>query len=87
MPGVDPWAIRATVTKNGEVAAEGRIAEEPAATAAVVRSFLGDHGAALAPGDRIIAGSMVAPVAVGARRRARASRSAPSAPCASASAR
>jgi len=65
VPGVDPWAVRVTVTKNGEVAAEGRLAEEPAATAAVVRSFLDDHGAALAPGDRIIAGSMVAPVAVG----------------------
>jgi 2-keto-4-pentenoate hydratase len=65
VPGVDPWAIRATVTKNGDIAAEGRIAEEPAATVAVVRSFLGDHGATLAPGDRIIAGSMVAPVAVG----------------------
>jgi len=65
VPGVDPWAVRATVTKNGDVVAEGRIAEEPAATAAVVRSFLDDHGTALASGDRIIAGSMVAPVAVG----------------------
>ncbi len=65
VPGVDPWAVRATVTKNGDVVAEGRLAEEPAATAAVVRSFLDDHGAALASGDRIIAGSMVAPVAVG----------------------
>jgi 2-keto-4-pentenoate hydratase len=65
VPDVDPWAIHAVVTKNGEAAAEGRIAEEPAATAAVVRSFLGDHGAALAPGDRVIAGSMVAPLAVG----------------------
>jgi 2-keto-4-pentenoate hydratase len=65
VPGVDPWAVRATVTKNGEMAAEGRIAEEPAATVAFVRSFLDDHGAALAPGDRIIAGSMVAPLAVG----------------------
>ena len=65
VPGVDPGAIHAVVTKNGAVAAEGRIAEEPAATVAVVRSFLGDHGEALAPGDRIIAGSMVAPLAVG----------------------
>ena len=44
VPGVDPWAVRAVVTKNGEVAAEGRIAEEPAATAAVVRSFLTTTG-------------------------------------------
>ena len=65
VPGVDPWEVRAVVTKNGAVVAEGRITEEPAATVAVVRSFLDDHGAALAPGDRIIAGSMVAPVAVG----------------------
>jgi len=64
VPGVDPWAIRATVTKNGEVAAEGRLAEGPAGKGGVVRSFPDGHGAALAPGDRIIAGSMVAPVAV-----------------------
>ena len=64
VPGVDPWAVRVTVAKNGEVAAEGRLAEEPATTVAVVRSFLAAHGSALAPGDRIIAGSMVAPLAV-----------------------
>ena len=64
VPGVDPWAVRVTVTKNGAVAAEGRLTEEPATTAAVVRSFLDTHGSVLTPGDRIIAGSMVAPVAV-----------------------
>jgi len=64
VPGVDPWAVLVTVTKNGDIAAEGALTEEPATTAAVVRSFLDAHGATLAPGDRIIAGSMVAPVAV-----------------------
>jgi len=46
------------------VLAEGRITEDPAQTVAFVRSFLAAHGAALEPGDRIIAGSVVAPVAV-----------------------
>ena len=44
--------------------AEGRLEEEPATTVAFVRRFLAAHGAALEPGHRIIAGSMVAPVAV-----------------------
>jgi 2-oxo-hept-3-ene-1,7-dioate hydratase len=64
VPGVDPWATRVTVTKANEVVAEGRLEEEPAMTVAFVRRFLADHGAALEPGHRIIAGSMVAPVAV-----------------------
>ena len=46
------------------VVAAGRISEDPAATTAFVRSYLATHGAELAVGDRIIAGSMVAPVAV-----------------------
>jgi 2-keto-4-pentenoate hydratase len=66
VPGVDPWAVHVTVRKNGETAAEGRLVEEPATTAAFVRSFLAAHGAALQEGDRIIAGSMVAPLAVAA---------------------
>ena len=64
VPGVDPWAMVATVTKAGEVVAEGRLTEDPATTAAFVRSYLAAHGAALEAGDRIIAGSVVAPVAV-----------------------
>jgi len=66
VPGVDPWAVRVTVHKNGEPAAEGRLAEDPATTAAFVRSYLAAHGAVLREGDRIIAGSMVAPLAVAA---------------------
>jgi 2-keto-4-pentenoate hydratase len=70
VPGADPWAMVATVTRAGagggagKVLAEGRITEDPAQTVAFVRSFLAAHGAALEPGDRIIAGSVVAPVAV-----------------------
>ena len=70
VPGVDPWAMVAAVTKGGEVVAEGRLTEEPATTAAFVRKYLASHGAELRKGDRIIAGSVVAPVAVGGRRRA-----------------
>ena len=61
VPGVDPWTMAATVTKAGEVVADGRLVEDPAATVAFVRSFLADHGAVLEPGHRIIAGSVTAP--------------------------
>jgi 2-keto-4-pentenoate hydratase len=68
VPGVDPWEVVTAVTKSdgtGEaVVAEGRLSEDPAATTAFVRSYLATHGVTLAEGDRIIAGSMVAPVAV-----------------------
>ncbi len=64
VPGVDPWAMVATVTKAGEVVAEGVLSEDPSKTVLFVRSYLADHGAALRAGDRIIAGSVVAPVAV-----------------------
>jgi 2-keto-4-pentenoate hydratase len=64
VPGVDPWAMVATVTRAGAVVAEGRLVEDPATTATFVRSYLAAHGAALEAGDRIIAGSVVAPVAV-----------------------
>jgi 2-keto-4-pentenoate hydratase len=64
VPGVDPWAMAATVTKAGDVVAEGVLTEDPAATLLFVRSYLADHGATLEPGDRIIAGSVVAPVGV-----------------------
>jgi 2-keto-4-pentenoate hydratase len=63
-PGVDPWAVVATVTRASDVVAEGRLTEDPAATATFVRSYLATHGAALRAGDRIIAGSVVAPIAV-----------------------
>ena len=67
--GADPWAMVAEVTKvssdgSGAVVAAGRITEDPAATIAFVHTFLAHHGAALEPGARIIAGSVVAPVGV-----------------------
>ena len=64
VPGVDPFSIAVDVTKNGEPAGQGVLLEDPALTAAFVGSFLAAHGAALEPGQRIIAGSLTAPVAV-----------------------
>ena len=64
VPGVDPWAFVASVTRAGAVVAEGRLVEDPATTVTFVRSYLAAHGAALRPGERIIAGSVVAPIAV-----------------------
>lgn len=69
VPGADPWAVVTSVTKyasdgSSAVLGEGRLSEEPATTVAFVRAYLEAHGAALAPSDRIIAGSLVAPVAV-----------------------
>ena len=66
VPGVDPWSMVASVTKDGAVVAEGRIVEDPATTVSFVRSFLAAHGATLEPGQRIIAGSVVAPLPVAA---------------------
>jgi 2-keto-4-pentenoate hydratase len=66
VPGVDPWSIVALVTKDEGVVAEGRIVEDPATTVSFVRSFLAAHGATLEPGQRIIAGSVVAPLPVAA---------------------
>jgi 2-keto-4-pentenoate hydratase len=62
--GADPLAMAATVTKAGAVVAEGRLTKDPALTVAFVRSYLAAHGSALEPGQRIICGSVVPPVAV-----------------------
>ena len=64
VPGADPMDLNATVTKDGTVVAEGRLVKDPAVTLSFVRSFLEAHGAALEPGQRIICGSVVSPVAV-----------------------
>lgn len=58
------FAVRVAVEKNDEPVAEGTLEEDPTATTAFVQGFLAAHGAVLVPGDRIIAGSLVAPVAV-----------------------
>jgi 2-keto-4-pentenoate hydratase len=64
VPGADPMALAATVTKDGEVVAEGRLSKDPAITVAFVQGYLAAHGASLEPGQRIICGSVVAPVSV-----------------------
>jgi 2-keto-4-pentenoate hydratase len=64
VPGADPLAMAATVTKDGAVVAEGRLTKDPAITLGFVRSYLAAHGSALEPGQRIICGSVVPPVSV-----------------------
>jgi 2-keto-4-pentenoate hydratase len=64
VPGADPMAMAATVTKDGGVVAEGRLTKDPAVTVDFVRAYLSAHGSALEPGQRIICGSVVPPVAV-----------------------
>jgi 2-keto-4-pentenoate hydratase len=64
VPGADPMALAAAVTKDGSLVAEGRLTKDPAVTVAFVRSYLAAHGTALEPGQRIICGSLVPPVAV-----------------------
>jgi 2-keto-4-pentenoate hydratase len=64
VPGVNPWAMVATVNRAGQVVAEGCLVEDPVTTVTFARSYLAAHGASLQAGDRVIAGSVVAPVAV-----------------------
>jgi 2-keto-4-pentenoate hydratase len=61
---VDPFTVTVTATKNDEGARTGSLVEDPLVTATFVDSFLSAHGAALEPGQRIIAGSLIAPIAV-----------------------
>ena len=68
VPGIDPFDVLVAAAKIGQSgngnADEGALTEDPATTVAFVRRFVAAHGAALEPGQRIIAGSLVAPVAV-----------------------
>jgi 2-keto-4-pentenoate hydratase len=68
VPDVDPWEVVATVTKTdadgATVLPEGRVTEDPAVTTAFARAYLASHAAALREGDRIITGSLVAPIHV-----------------------
>jgi 2-keto-4-pentenoate hydratase len=59
---LDGFACR--VTRNGEEAAVADSTEDPAQTVARVAEFLAAHGAQLSPGDRIIAGTLTAPLPV-----------------------
>jgi 2-keto-4-pentenoate hydratase len=62
---VEVTAAAATATAaRGDVVASGSLGEEPERTVEVVRQFLEVHGATLEPGDRIIAGSLIAPLSV-----------------------
>ncbi len=64
VPGADVRDLAVRVVKGGEVVAEGRLEEEPAATVEVVTRFLEHHGAQLVAGHRIIAGSMIPPLSI-----------------------
>jgi 2-keto-4-pentenoate hydratase len=61
---VDNLAV--SVSMGGAEVAAGLLLEDPGVTVEVVRSFLETHGEALLPGDRIIAGSLIAPLSVAA---------------------
>jgi 2-keto-4-pentenoate hydratase len=58
----DLHELAVAVVKDGEQVADGLLRERPEATIGVVRAFLGAHGARLRPGERIIAGSLIAPM-------------------------
>ena len=60
--GADPRELAVAVVKDGAQVADGRLGERPEATIGVVRTFLEAHGARLRPGERIIAGSLIAPM-------------------------
>jgi 2-oxo-hept-3-ene-1,7-dioate hydratase len=53
-------------SSDGDVRATGTLDEPPSVTVEVVRGFLGTHGATLEAGQRIIAGSLITPLAVAA---------------------
>jgi 2-oxo-hept-3-ene-1,7-dioate hydratase len=71
LTGLDPGAtgLPVTVIRGGEVAASGALDEPPTVTLAMVRSFLDAHGAAIETGQRIIAGSLITPLAVSSGER------------------
>jgi 2-keto-4-pentenoate hydratase len=57
--------LEGVVTVDGQVVARGPLTEPPAVTIEFVQAFLAERGAVLAPGDRIIAGSLIAPMSIG----------------------
>ena len=67
----DLAGFRCRVERNGEPAAETDEIEDPATTLAQVRAFLERHGARLAPGEHVIAGSLTPPVPVAPGDRVR----------------
>jgi 2-keto-4-pentenoate hydratase len=63
--GLRLTALEGVVKVEGQAVAGGTLTEPPAVTIAFVQTFLADHGAVLAPGDRIIAGSLIPPMTIG----------------------
>jgi 2-oxo-3-hexenedioate decarboxylase len=57
--------LEGVVKVAGQVVARGALNEEPTKTIDYVRRYLAERGADLAPGDRIIAGSLIAPMTIG----------------------
>lgn len=57
--------LEGVVNVDGHVVARGTLTEPPVVTIEFVRVFLADRGAVLAPGDRIIAGSLITPMSIG----------------------
>jgi 2-keto-4-pentenoate hydratase len=61
---LDARDLEVEVRRADERVASGELTEQPDVTVGVVRSFLDAHGATLKAGERIIAGSLIAPIAV-----------------------
>ena len=61
---MDPTGLRVQVERGPELVVAGHLAEPPGVTVAEVRQFLRAHGAEMRAGDRIIAGSLIPPLAV-----------------------
>jgi 2-keto-4-pentenoate hydratase len=57
--------LEGVVKVGGQVIASGMLSELPATTISFVRAFLAERGVLLAQGDRIIAGSLIAPMTIG----------------------
>jgi 2-keto-4-pentenoate hydratase len=57
-PSGEVTDLTVTVTRAGEEVGRGRLTEDPVRSVAVVRAFLGAHGTDVAPGERIIAGTL-----------------------------
>jgi 2-keto-4-pentenoate hydratase len=64
-PGADVRNLEVAVDGAAEREhTTGRLTEAPETSVEMVRAFLSAYGAQLLPGDRIIAGSLIAPLAI-----------------------
>jgi 2-keto-4-pentenoate hydratase len=63
---VEGLAVRVTSGATAAELAQGALTEEPAVTLEAVATFLARHGAKLEPGHRVIAGSLIPPLALAA---------------------